>query len=307
VKNSFIVVSDGAPGDLMAKLISVTDSGVPEVESLGKDEMDPNNGGAHPWSLEEETESTLLLFNPSTAPQKFTVLIHSGPSLWQRVYVLEPTQTEAISFRGLIQDEVKDDKGRILPKDAQSGEVDWFSPVSGKGRLLQSNPHLQMARSFSCGYGWVLCGTVNNTIGGTISVGASNVSLGGIEALVCSQTQTCTGYVGGVGDNGYTYDWSSLGSSSITIAGSSLSANVDTVQVNGVGGGSATVQVDIYDPHCHASAQGKGTVQVPTSLQFISVSVLPDGTSGAVGCPSSSWSGIRVDIKYQVLDQQSPP
>ena len=50
-----------------------------------------------------------------------------------------------------------------------------------------------------------------------------------------------------------------------------------------------------------------GTIQVPTSLQFISVSVLPDGTSGAVGCPGSSWSGIKVDIKYQVLDQQTPP
>src|SRR5215469_14814826 len=35
----------------------------------------------------------------------------------------------------------------------------------------------------------------------------------------------------------------------------------------------------------------------------LSVSVLPDGRSGAVGCPGSPWAGIRVDIKYQVLDQ----
>jgi hypothetical protein len=38
----------------------------------------------------------------------------------------------------------------------------------------------------------------------------------------------------------------------------------------------------------------------------MSVSVLPDGLSGAVGCPGSAWSGIKVDVKYQVLDQQSP-
>lgn len=50
-----------------------------------------------------------------------------------------------------------------------------------------------------------------------------------------------------------------------------------------------------------------GLIQKPTSLRFISVSVLPDGTFGAVGCPGSAFSGIMVDIKYQVLDQQTPP
>ena len=42
---------------------------------------------------------------------------------------------------------------------------------------------------------------------------------------------------------------------------------------------------------------------MPTSLKFLSVSVLPDGLSGAVACPGRAWAEIRVDIKYQVLDQ----
>ena len=59
----------------------------------------------------------------------------------------------------------------------------------------------------------------------------------------------------------------------------------------------------LYSPTAGAS----GTVRVPKSLQFISVSVLPDGSTGAFGCPPSRNYGIRVDIKYQVLDQQNQP
>ena len=42
----------------------------------------------------------------------------------------------------------------------------------------------------------------------------------------------------------------------------------------------------------------------PPSLKFLSVSVLPDGRSGAVGCPGSPWARIRVEIKYEVRDQE---
>src|SRR5271167_1141723 len=206
------------PGDLMAKLVSATDSGIREVESVGKDEQDPNNGGSHPWSLEGGTESTLLLFNPDVAANKFTVAIQSGTALWQKVYVLAPSQTEAISIHALIQAQAKDDTGRILPKDALSGEVNWFSPRTGKGRLMQSNQQLDMARNFSCGFEFIVCGTINNQIGATIAVGANNVSLGSIEALVCVQTQPCQGTVTGVGDDGFNYFWYSLSTGVITIA-----------------------------------------------------------------------------------------
>jgi hypothetical protein len=47
-------------------------------------------------------------------------------------------------------------------------------------------------------------------------------------------------------------------------------------------------------------------VQVPTSLKFVSVTVLPDGPAPPSGCPGSANYGIRIDIKYQVQDQQSP-
>jgi len=48
------------------------------------------------------------------------------------------------------------------------------------------------------------------------------------------------------------------------------------------------------------------TVEVPTSLKVLSIGVLPTGTSGDYGCKPGYDYGIAVDIKYQVLDQESP-
>ena len=55
-------------------------------------------------------------------------------------------------------------------------------------------------------------------------------------------------------------------------------------------------------------------VQVPTKLSVLSIAVLPTGTSGDYGCQPTipntgilSDYGIMIDIKYQVLDQQTQP
>ena len=45
--------------------------------------------------------------------------------------------------------------------------------------------------------------------------------------------------------------------------------------------------------------------QIPTSLKFLSATVLPTGTTG--GCTSGADYGIRVDVKYQLLDQANNP
>jgi hypothetical protein len=48
-------------------------------------------------------------------------------------------------------------------------------------------------------------------------------------------------------------------------------------------------------------------VQVPTSLQFLSASVLPDGLTPPFGCLPSLPYGIRADLQYQVNDQNGAP
>jgi hypothetical protein len=54
------------------------------------------------------------------------------------------------------------------------------------------------------------------------------------------------------------------------------------------------------------TAQGTTNVQVPTSLKVISVSILQQGQPPDHGCLPGFY-GIALDIKYQVLDGETPP
>lgn len=47
-------------------------------------------------------------------------------------------------------------------------------------------------------------------------------------------------------------------------------------------------------------------VQIPTTLQIVSVTTLSTGTSGDFGCTPSQDYGIKVAVQYEVLDQHSP-
>ncbi len=78
LQDSFIEEDDGNPGDVQAKLMSKISSPLSEIELIGKDFNDPENGGDHPWTVENGTTSTLLLFNQSDQVQSFNVEISAG-------------------------------------------------------------------------------------------------------------------------------------------------------------------------------------------------------------------------------------
>lgn len=88
LQNSFLVESDGVPGDIATKLIARDPQDPSEVEILDKDLHDPLNGGNYPWSIAQGTNSTLLLFNTSDTAQYFTVAISSEGTNWQKSYYL---------------------------------------------------------------------------------------------------------------------------------------------------------------------------------------------------------------------------
>lgn len=311
LQNSFLIISDGAAGDVVSKLVSTSESGLREVESLGKDENDPLNGGNHPWSIEQGGDSTLLLFNHSSEPQYFSVAISAGPTVWQKIFLLASMQTEGISIRGLVSKQVPDDQRLTMPKDALNGEVVWFTPGSGvaKGRILQSNRDLAMARSFSCGNGYALCNATFVPGTTTLPVGSQGISFGHAVPIVCSvQVGGCTGTTANVRPTGITYFWSSNNTSIISISGANTAPGVS---VNGVGAGSTNVSADIEQPTtgCSASAGANGTVyvQVPTSLSIVSGT---DSTSTEAPCTTSGGSagcGVTRTFTYQVNDQNGFP
>lgn len=61
------------------------------------------------------------------------------------------------------------------------------------------------------------------------------------------------------------------------------------------------------DPICCPVPPPEPPPPVPSSLQVLSVTVLPDGIGAPHGCPGSLWYGILVDIKYQVFGSDGSP
>jgi hypothetical protein len=290
LKNSFVLVSDAAPGDIIFKLVSKSDSALREVELLGKDGQERENGGSHPWTLEGETESTLLLFNHTSETQTVDVFLSRPGNLWLKAYHLLPLQTEVISFRRLLQDQVKDDKGRTLPRNILTGQVGWFAHGVGKvtSRILQSNRALAMARNFSCTESYSLAGAQVTTDTTTMDAG-DTVSFGSVLGFVSIPVGGELGGCGGdpsVQGGSYSISWSSDDSSIASISGSSSQSNVN---VKGMKGGQTLVSATLTDSNFGCTASDGATATVKPKVTEISPAIGLVGTSVQVTIKGSGF------------------
>ncbi len=304
LRDSFLIRSDGAPGDMAAELASVASPGATIVEQIGKDQETLENGGAHPWNISNGQEAILLLFNHSASAKYFNVKIGNGAVLWQDAWQLMPMETRAIRIRDLIDGQVADHLGERLPRSLSSGELSWFTPnpSEGKGRLLEIDPvsgdiasNRTLARSFSCGYNFVICGAYLETGAITFPYGAASSPsyLGAVVPDICLafDPTACSGQSYGQGGSGYTYNWYSNAPSIANVYGS---ASAPTAEFWGsaVGAGSATGQVQ--SQYCSKSGGGELTVTPTVNIQvapgFVSMAGNGLVVMGASGLTSTAVS-----------------
>jgi hypothetical protein len=277
--NSFVVTADGSPGDFAAKLISASSARADEIELMGKDQSDLQNGGDHPWSLQNGLESTLLLFNHSKDRQLFNVVISGEGKTWTKAYTLQANETSQIGIREVIQSQTADDDGNRLPKTLESGEVNWFTldAATGKGRLLVSDRSLGIARSFSCG-------TYNNLCGGDYGLGidtfssGDTVGFGSLSSMFCrtDSALSCTGEQSSGGTAWYS--WSPVDTTIAPVSGSSTSRSVS---LYGAAPGTTGVNWSESAGYCHRGGQHPANVvPCPTSVSVTSQSLfsLPNST-----------------------------
>jgi len=278
LQNSFEVVSDQAPGEVVDNIASKSETGTRRVELPGKDLDSSHNGGNHPWTVADGTDSTLLLFNQTAASENFTVRVASGQAVWMKKYTLAALATKAIDINELIQDQVKDDNGYALPSNIQSGQANWATTgqFAGAGRLLQSNPALHAARSFSCGEYLVIIGASMDQQFGAEAVGATGY-LGTLYSAwgLTEDTWSCYGSYLEENPSG-TYDWQSLDPSIAAISGSTGGAGVS---VQGLSSGAATIYGEVWDQY-GCSANVDVTVDVTPEIDSIypPAASIQDGT-----------------------------
>jgi hypothetical protein len=316
LRNSFIVQSDLAPGDVLANLIFESSQRVGEVEVLAKDQLDQNNVGTEPWSTEDGTASTLLIFNNSTIPQTFQVHLSGSGIAWHKNYILQSTETQQINIGDLIATKTPDDSGKILPLNTTSGTVIWIMAHhgAGKGRVLQSNANTGMARSFSCNEYGTVAGAEwqsNSTSvpeGQTVDVGEVVAEIDLVVGEGCSGTFEDYG-----NGEGYLFSYSSSNTSVAEVT----DPTGEVADVDGISEGSATIYGSVEDPEydCEGFAEGAESVtpgisQLPPMLnmssgdtdQTIDFSITPDTVpltvafaTGMLSNPNSS-SAATVDI-----------
>jgi hypothetical protein len=300
LKNSFLVTSNAVPGDLVSKLLSKGNAQPRQVELLARDAMAPENGGNHPWSLVGGIQSFLLLFNNDQRLQTFSVAIAGAHALWRKTYTLQPMQTQLVDIGAILRNKVRDDHGLVLPSDLASGEASWFNTAgSGRGRILEVNSTIGLARNFSCFVFAAPCTPASVSLSpSTITVGGQSSAQVNYQICAAPDQFTCAGPPAS-GTPDFPTNWSSQNTSIANAAGGNQFATV-----TGVGAGTTGIIAEVSNEfgNCHIPASANVTVQVPTASKITQTLSSHSISKGSSPCGAGQGGWFR-QVQKIVTDQ----
>ena len=144
----------GPPGSAIAEVSSIEARGDLVIDSRLANEGDGWAGsGAHPWHLDEETESILFLTNMGDRECPIGFRVQAGGVYYHVVDLsLRPHETKAIDLRKLRDQRKSDFQGSSIPAGATDGAVNWIRmdnlPVMGRLVVLQR--HGGIASNYDC-------------------------------------------------------------------------------------------------------------------------------------------------------------
>ena len=144
----------GAPGSVIGEVSSIEEKGDLVIDSRLANERDGWVGsGAHPWHLDEETESILFLTNMSEKSARIGFdMVAGGIHYYLTKLKLMPHETRPIDLRKVRDEQKPDLKGNKVPAGATDGSVVWsrLDHVPVMGRLVVLQRHKSMASSYDC-------------------------------------------------------------------------------------------------------------------------------------------------------------
>ena len=279
--HSITVKSDQPSGQVQSKVVSRGDGDLYQVELLGKDSSDQENAGGHPWTTSGDYESHLLLFNHDAKATHFTVQIIAGSANWKKTYILASNETREISINQLIADGTKDDEGHSIGSSNRIGVVYWSTgePKRGTGRLLVSSRSAVLARNFSCGYTYVVCGmglSVYN--GGFIPIlGYTDYSNVAPQYCLAWGPGACSNLTQVGSGGGASFSWT-LGNQSIVNFNTPSDQYSGSPNLKGLQSGSTYALVSTTENGCGSSGSGSPPPQVqvcPTSISISQPTTMP--------------------------------
>jgi len=257
----------GAPGSAIGEVSSVESKGDLVIDSRLANEADGWAGsGAHPWHLDDRTESVLFLTNMADKDCPIGVHIQAEGSHYYLTDVrLKPHETRAIDLRQLRNAEGTDFLGNKIPAAASDGSVLWIRlrKVPVMGRLVVMQRHKGMASNYDCNTG---CCCPPNSAGVQVSPSTND--------MLPEDTQQFNSFARRRDCNAsMTYE--TVTDSSAWMSSNPPVASLDATTkglVHGVSAGSAHIEASftdlIYSPPCgectetEITPQGTGTNRV---------------------------------------------
>ena len=144
----------GPPGSAVAEVSSVEQKSDMVIDSRLANEGDGWAGsGAHPWHLDDETQSILFLTDESDQPARIGFQVQAnGVHYYLTKLRLNPHETRAIDLRKLRNAQHADFRWNKIPLNATDGSVLWIrlDNVSVNGRLVVIKRQGGMASNYDC-------------------------------------------------------------------------------------------------------------------------------------------------------------
>lgn len=149
----------GRPGAVVVSALSVGRGGnqvfrVPVLDPAAQ----RSSTGAYPWRLEGDSSTFVYIKNTTAEPQRYSAhLRFEGGGYTLGMKTVEPGQTAVIDVRRLRDEQVPDEDGQTIPREAASGQVVWSAvlddapePLVLLGRAEQADTVKGMSSSYAC-------------------------------------------------------------------------------------------------------------------------------------------------------------
>ena len=261
------------------------------------------------WRVDSNHNSIMAVGNGGAKPVTavITLFYDQGTKQYGMEKQIDPDSQVWVNFADLIQNRIPDKDGNVLPEDTKSGTYSIqvishpLQAVLYEGKVITDKTYGHAT------YGCIICCGYDSTGFDPYTAYGSVDATTTVSAM---GTNTCTNISQSIDDFFSTW-WPSNASiftmsvgsmTGVSVGTGTTNASTTTLPVGGQG-----MDRPPYCPQRPAVNQGTGTVQVPTSLSVLSVTLLPNGQGLNFGCSGLANYGIMVDTKYQVLDQNGAP
>ena len=294
----------GKPGSVPLASGSVDKKNTYVFEVMPHAVLESASKGIGYWSTGNGDDTMVTLWNPADEVQDFVFTLSFSGGHYKLPIHLDSKATRMFNISELVQNQVPDDEGNIIPASVHEGSGKLAGPLGENQHILVSlDVGIYNVRKATCHYSCNTChGAVFNPVPWIVDDPWA-VAVGGNHNLTFHDQW----------DTGHQYN---LTNGSTWSSSANNIATVSVGLVNGVAAGDVVINgVDYVEPWSGQSCgsppaacpvdqgvdgSGGGKVQVPTSLSIVAGS---DSTTAEASCDGGTGCGCSRSFTYQVNDQ----